>query len=363
MPLAVDIGGAAGPPLTSEGLGDRFIRIAEVLQVMRKHPPSQGVPTAPDAEQSDDCMILHQQNIQSYRIEGEVAWASHSEILRVFDEWKGQGTHNRPYLHSEVFAPVKVVLAEWDDPIRAALVWGPVYPWQNKLGLLRPGQPLWRAYASVAVLNSKYGQAYYRAFLKSNPPKATKPHGLKAAAVNQIPIARRGHAPAELDRVAELAHQMMALHEAAEECLPRLRGMLRRVNGYSLSFEQLYRDSFEKQFQAVQRRLDDELRRLLGLGETEEQELLELLRLPKSESLQTEMFEPWDMLPPLPPTPPVRILLDEDRSPVEVGGEDVNGKQAEIREALKLLRYWEEIVNSRPPRELETRAVSEAATA
>src|SRR5205085_2413288 len=92
-----------------------------------------------------------------------------------------------------------------------------------KLATRVPGQRLWLVYAAVAVLNSRFGEAYYRALLGQTLLKAAAPHGLKIQALKQIPVARADWEYEELGKVVDLTHQLSALHEGREEALPLIR--------------------------------------------------------------------------------------------------------------------------------------------
>jgi hypothetical protein len=364
MPVVVDRGGIALPTQEWTTPEDPYYRVDDILSIRTAHPPSRidkNVPVVqerPQPETDDDCMVLHAPQIQQYRIEGEPSWASHAEILSAFQKmWEREkGNGLRPYYAEEVFAPVKIVFAEASqvaEPIRAALAWGPVYPWQSKLATLKPEQPLWRAYASVAVLNSRYGLAWYRRLLRERPPRSERPHGLKVNALKRVPIAKRGYNPDVLERVVEMAHQLSTLFEARQECLPQFHGIIHAFRGLSEHAEAHYAERFSEQIRGVERRLQPYLCRLLGLEDEAEEEAL-LIELKPTEAGpfgQDYLFSEVDLLPKPVPGPAVILFSDEEESWMRQLLQQSSGATSELR-ALKLLRYWHGVVNSPPPAEL-----------
>ena len=355
MPILADSGSVVGVQPDEPGEEDRYIRIKDVLELRHQHPPKGGVTRRSEPDSLDDCLILKQKNIQRFCFRGPLSWACYEEIAEGFRD--GRSGRLRPYSRAAVFAPVKVVLAESDRPIRAVLTYGPVYPWQNKLATLREGQRLWLAYAAVAVLNSNFGGQFYRKYLLQNPTCSKKRHGLSKAAVVRVPVAKRDYTFEELGKVVDLTYQRQALAEACEACVSQLQGKLGRVDGKQCEMGAHYTKAFAKHMEGVEARLQDEIRRLLGLDETEEYRLLRDERSPAhGSSAQRSFFQPWEMMPAPPPPPPIKLIpaAERDAFPVEACA----GRRVPDAEDIKLLQYWEGVINSRPPRDLRAETVA-----
>lgn len=343
--------GAGGNVGTEAGESrDPFVRLREVLQIHHATAPGRNaLDFREHPETLDDCLIATTAGIAPYCLRGPFRWAEYPRIAAAMHSARESGRgHNAPYRREWVFAPVKVVLAE-TVPIRAALVFEPCYPWQAKLATRQPGMQLWMVYAAVAVLNSQYSKALYEERLSKIRLRSAKPHGLKLEALKRMPVARVDWEYEELAQVADLAHQMIALHEGRVECLDLIQctlgpGMARRVA------EDHYGALFRQQIEAVDERLSRALCTLLGLDETAERALVQPRAVPKGrEQGQPTLFGDWDLLPPVPPPPPVR-LTGEAESPLRSFGRQVPPEAAQ--EIQDRLAFWEGAVNSRPPHEL-----------
>lgn len=358
MPVLLERGGAVYADGASGAFEDPYLRVRHVLAVRTAHPPTSvrtGEPAVGQREEPetlDDCMLLRAAHIQKYRIEGTPKWASHADILSAFQEMHcaGRGIGLRPYWREEVFAPVKVVFAETGGPdiLRAALAWGPVYPWQNKLATLVPGQPLALAYAAVGVLNSRYGLAWYRRILRENPPRAHNPHGLKVKALNRVPLARRDYPEQVLQAVAVYTHQLMALHEGLWECRQAFAGLVHRYADGPSDCSSYYARQFNRHIEGVERRMQPHLKRLLGLHDEAEEAAL-LREVDSSHSPAEPLFDELDTLMATPLG--VSLFGEAELEWWNRLQASIAPPQSEVH-ALKTLRYWNEAINSPPPREL-----------
>lgn len=344
MPSVERDTGCRQAPCEGEGEGDRFLRIGDILELLHCHPPSQPVILRDEPEEADDCLIVKRSNIQHFGLTGAMKWACYRDVTDRFAEMRAAGSnHLSPYSREDVFAPVKIVLAETDSPLlRAAVVYEPAYPWQNKLGIPKPGQRLWLVYAACAALNSRYGLACCRLNKKPLTLRSKNPPGVNLKAAREIPVARQNWEWNELTEVAALTHQLGALYDAEHEALPELTQQ-DPTNGWTFC------SSFQAALQAarldVTRRLDDACRRILGLTESEEEVLLNEVRLPDTaSSAQRRFLHDWDMLQPVPPSP-VQLLPASYPGP---------GTDAQHLAALRIVRYWETVVNSPPPRAILT---------
>lgn len=257
----------------------------------------------------------------------------------------GRTAHIAIYDAGEVFAPVKVVIAEHPAPIRCVLSYLPVYPARGILGLVRPGQHLWLAYAVTAVLNSPCGRALYERLHWSNYGCPPSSDGLDKQTLYQVPIARTDVDREDLRLVAELTHQITTLYQAERECLVNLA----------------------RQRQDVLQRLHDAVPRLLGLSEQGTQQLLgqgQTLSDAEGESEQHSLgFPPSELLPPAPKLPPVDLLIPVQRRRLETlrGHDAVPDEQEERFERLKRIAFWEGSVNRGLPEDVQIGAVEPAA--
>src|SRR5262245_10882870 len=163
------LAGTAGRHAASErrtGSTD-FICVGDVIHLSRRHRPLaevlDSIERKPGPESLDHCLLVRQRSIQPFHFAGDLRWIDYSVLPeRQRRQAKpGSAAHIAIYDADEVFAPVKVVIAEHPAPIRCVLTYLPVYPARGTLGLIRPGQCLWLAYAVTAVLNSPCGQALY----------------------------------------------------------------------------------------------------------------------------------------------------------------------------------------------------------
>ncbi|MDQ2733325.1 MAG: hypothetical protein M3Y56_16875, partial [Armatimonadota bacterium] len=199
---------------------DQFILLGDVLDIHRAHFPGSGVASHPERNGSYDCRLVSQEEIQPFRIEGPERWADYRGILQAYDDRRkaGSPSHTAPDAPDSVFATVKVVIAERDEPLRATLTFSPLYPTRGKVALPRPGHSTSLIYAAVAVLNSAVGQALYRQILQQHEGRSRAKDGISAQGLRNLPIAPRDYNPAYLGKVALLTHQMMTLYEAEHHC-------------------------------------------------------------------------------------------------------------------------------------------------
>ena len=225
MLVATNNRGASGARGVEVGQArDPYIRVHQVLQIHHATAPSRNaVSLLDEPETLDDCLIAMSANIARHHLKAPFQWVNYDQVESVMEEARRPGSgKNYPYTREQLFAPIKVVLAE-AVPIRAVLTFEPCYPWQAKLATRVPGQRLWMVYAAVAVLNSRFGKAYYSGLLARATLKSATPHGLKISALRHLPVARAEWEDEELGKVVDLTHQLIALYEGREECLPTIR--------------------------------------------------------------------------------------------------------------------------------------------
>lgn len=321
---------------SAEAADSRHIRLGEVLEFRRAHiPPSVRVGVEPEPRSNDHCLFLRQGDIQPFHPARADHWVSYKDIEDAFSEARANSSrsHNAPYSRDQVFAAVKVVLAERPNPIRALLAWEPVYPARGILGVLRPGQRLWLGYAAVGVLNSPFGQALYDLELRARG-RTTRKDGLDKEALNAIPIALLSYEEDALHQVASLTCQIAALYEARRECVAR----------------------FTRQIEDSRERLNQALPRLLGISERGAHALLGN-KEPTSPNSSLELpYAASDFLPPLPSLPPLRLLSPEQETRLaELDERRSLQADAVERDQLRRLRYWQEVVNDSLPDELGPR--------
>lgn len=348
--LVADVEGTVTNPGPETESRD-FILIGDVLEIVRHHPPvarvMEGIEEESEQLSIEHCVVARQKDIQAFHLAGELSWIDYSALIRRvrLQDGAGRTTHISPYAEAEVFAPLKLVIAERPTPIRCVLTYLPVYPWRGMLGLMRPGHHVWMVYAAAAVLNSKWGESLYELLHWAEHGREPSKHGLDKAVLNQIPVARANHRWEDLRAVAELAHQISAIYEAQRECIA----------------------TFSRQRIDLERRLEDAIPRLLRLSEDRASRLLEFgvyTEEAQSEPLQESLgFLPSDLLPPLPKLPPVELLTPDQRSRLEMLSQlqEVPDAQEEQFERLKQIAFWEEVVNHGLPENLQIGVVEPAA--
>lgn len=362
MLTVVDRADVAPPRTTVPDDEDPYIRVKHIFKFRTAHPPPRvdlsaaAVPERHEASSLDDCLQLRSSNVARYGIAGEPRWVNFEEIDIAFDQaWgMGKGKQLRPFTREEAFAPVKLVVADHFNPIRASLVWGPAYAWQCKLAPLAEGQHLWYAYASVAVLNSRYGRAWYTRLTRAAKLRSAKPHGVKIPILRDIPILKKGFEDSVLVRVVGLTHQLMALHEARQECPPLFHEIMSRdASGYLGHAEDQVREVIDTQFSSVERRLEAHITRLLLDNSADEIALLQELEDPGRLG-QGSLFNEVDLhlLTRRPEPPPATIFTSHEARWLAMASKG----DPESREllALRTLRFWDQAINSNPPGELVT---------
>lgn len=304
-------GGGRDAPGGEGDPGERHLLLRDVLKLTRNHPPPLPIleheaPAAPD-----HCLFARQRNIQPYRFVDSPSWVSYAEARDLFRQAKEQGStsHVAPFAHDAVFAPLKVVLADRDRPLRAVLTAEPVYPARGWLGTLLPGQRPWLAYAAVAVLNSGLGQQYYDQ-LRGIPSGETGAD-LEKELLEQLPVARRDFTDPELRQVARLCRQLHLLYQAEAAC----------------------RRSFLAHIHRTEARLRTAIERLLGLREVEvvrgRRHRVTIAPEQLALDLGVELEDPSSA--------PIRLLEP--------------GEEADP-EAEQLLASWEETINACLPEEM-----------
>lgn len=330
-------GGATGASLAQLATSDGdYIRVGEILDFRRAHPPTVPVAERTDRLTSDDCLVVRQRNIQPFRITGEPRWTGYGAIVGAFATMRRQGrsSHIAPYAADAVFAPVKVVVAERPDPLRAILTYEPVYPWRGRLGTLLPGTRLWLAYAAVASINSSLGRISYREFLERSARRSPN-HGLDKEALDSIPVARREYDERHLRAVAGLACQVSALYEAGREC----------------------QMTFGNQIADLEWHLEHAIPRLLGLPDTAGSDHPAAPESRHAPASQPRLeFPASELLGRLPNLPPVRLLDDAQRRRLSdlLRRPNLSPREQQNRAGLQRLAFWEDAVTNSLPRELDT---------
>ncbi|HET6386912.1 MAG TPA: DUF433 domain-containing protein [Armatimonadota bacterium] len=338
MPVVTDHDGVAMTPHAAPTGGDPYIRLGEILRLRRTHLPQKELRLKAEPESIDDCRIVAQAETTQYHFRGTPRWLAYVDVEEWRDHRRSQLSHTRPPTREDVFAPVKIVLAEHDWPIRAVLSYEAICPTRAKMGILGPGSSLWLAYAALAVLNSAVGQGLYREMLEEQEGRSRTPSGLSMSVLRQMPVAARNAPEGQLARVAHAAHQVTALYEAQEEC----------------------RADFRNLIIATRERLLGEVCALLSLSEEHARNLIESVRpLPLDDhpgpDPQLMLFgETRD----IPPVPPIKFLDEEERRSLErLRRQHKNGGIPSGDEGnwtrLRNLRLWEERLATRPPKYLE----------
>lgn len=313
----------------------RHTLLGDVLEIRRQHFPSLSVALSDRRVTLDHCRVLHGEEIQQFRFTGQELWADYNEIAAKFAERKAAGgrAKTRPYAREVVFAPVKIVLAEQDEPLRAVLTYEPVYPRRGKLALLRPGQPLAMTYAAVGVINSAIGQAYFRKLLREETGLPRSRDGISKEILAQLPLSHADAPAGQIDVVARLACKAAAIHEAEREC--------------GRDFWQLLRP--------VRERLVCEICVLLCLDEAEAHALLQSVAdLVLEDVLRPNLFDRGQELPPLPPVrllSPAQLRLHESLR-LRDEREELAGSDLVELVRLERLLFWQEAIEAGPPASL-----------
>jgi hypothetical protein len=289
---------------------DRYVQLGEVLSFTRNHPPPRDCQpqTAADDVFADSCLYVQEESVRPYRLAGPLAWASYGEIRECFTRTRSSGrrSHIAPFSQAAVFASLKVVLADRDAELRAVLTPLAVYPRRGIIGTLVPWQDFRLTYAAVALLNSRVGLGLYRRALRAQTSRMRKGDGIDKKVLTTLPVACRGYRMAHLEHVASLCSQIIALHEAEEEC----------------------GRSFDRQLRETHDRLLPAIVHLLGWPEYA-LERLARETFPENAQLSFDLDEFR-----MPSRPPVRLV----EPGMKLG-----------RVELKRLRYWEGAVNAPLP--------------
>ena len=338
MSVFVRDGITTGQSVEHGTVSDPYIRVRDILEIHRTHFPGHYDQTHDTPSGEYDCRVVRQRDIQRFRIRGKAEWADYLQIVDTFEERRKAGRTGLTALASSgvVFARVKIVIAEQDEPIRAALTFEPVYPRRGKSALLRQGQSLWMAYAALAVLNSALGQALYRQDLLRREGRSRGSDGISLQGLENLPVARLGYEPATLERVAVLSCQIGTLYAAEQECA----------------------HDFEEELAATHERLRWATRELLGFSIEEAEELirnvacLDTLKDEQSSGQANLFKEPRD----LPPHPPVHLLtLDDrinlDRLAIQSERDELPDNEKRRLDALKGIAAWDAKLKLAPPRD------------
>ncbi len=345
MPTATDTGRPPVPASLLQTGDDPYLLLKQVLHLRRAHFRS-SVELVSRPRTADDCLVVASDGIRPYHLTAAEPWANYDEIAGSFTREPGQPrlAHTASYSREFVFAPVKVVVGEQDDPLRAAIAYESLYLRRGKIGVLRPGQPVAMAYCAIAVLNSAIGTALYHRLHRRIHGAPPSEFGVSMKVLEQMPVCHR-EAPVEQVRVvARLAHQLSALCQAERE-IDR---------------------EFYDQSEFLWQRLLVEVGLLLKLRPGESQELLRTIEvLNLRDARQPGLF---DTLGSLPPVPPLELLSDRQlQRHNELLERDPTGALApeeivELR-ALNRLLFWQDAVNASPPWDLRQVSEREALTA
>lgn len=327
MPTVIDGGTRRPQPATDHDADDPFIRVGEVFDFRRSHLPSVEFTEVAEQLTLDHCHTLRQADIQQFRTVRTPRWADYNEIAAAYQEQLAAGSqsHNRPFPRERAFAPVNLVVAEAYPPIRATMVFHPIYPGRAKVGTFIPGQRLWLAYAAVAVLNSERGRCEYEHWYRELEKKEPARDNISAKALRKIPVANKEYRREQLYAVAHLACQLSGLYEAEHEC----------------------RTKFPTQIEHTKQLLWHQVGNLLG---------------PREEQIDVGALTngptplPFDVSEgvPLPKLPPVQLLATEQRDRLDFlrHAKGTFGADAGEFQHLKLLAFWEDAVNNGLPGEL-----------
>jgi uncharacterized protein (DUF433 family) len=294
---------------------DEFILLGDVLEIHRQHFPTGHVALSTGARGPDSCRVIHSGEIRQYLVVGPEAWAEYAEIVATIQRRRAQGSPAKlsAYRRHQVFAPLKILIAEHDRPLRAAVVREPAYPNRAKLGTLLPEQPTEMLYAALGMLNSDIGWALYRDIIKVGRGRVTVPDGPPKWALSTLPIAHRSHAPAELLQVVRLVHYLSVISEA----------------------EQRSHSDLSEHLQPLRERLVSALAALLHLDEPEARTLMETVQYPPH---QLTFLLPDLGLSPLPPP---RLLTDEQRRRLEQLSDHSERGLLSAQEETDLERLWQ----------------------
>lgn len=312
------------PPVSQEPAGDRIL-LKEVLALSRQHPPIEKPAELAQPSSLNHCLVLRDGNIKSYRWVRELRWVDFEELLVNFkaqikrQRETGKGARFTPFHREDVFAPVKVVIADRPNPLRAVLTYESIYPYRGWLGTPHEGVHIWLAYAAVGVLNSRMGQLLYHKLHGSILEKAPAPDRLARTVLEQMPVAKRTFRKQELHLVAQLVCQIGTLYEAENEC----------------------KASFSTQIRDLEDRLGWAVEALLGLREEDVRAIEDA-----PQSTQWPLIADSELLGRIPALPPVKLLSSQERerlASLEAISE-LGQRQAVEFHQLKLRRYWEEVL-------------------
>ncbi|MDQ2731812.1 MAG: hypothetical protein M3Y56_09155 [Armatimonadota bacterium] len=334
---AVGFGRAIPPSPKRQSGRERPLLLEDILDLRRAHWLKDCV--NPDAQPfgANSCLLIPSDGVQQFHVSHSDGWADYDRIRESFSHEReakkssGSPVKRSPFPHEWVFSPVKIVIADTDEPIRASMTSDAVYPKRAKVGLLRANQPLAMAFAATALLNSTVGQAYYRRLLHHHEGKARSQFGLLKSILKKMPVAAADYQDELLFRLAKETYQLSTLYRASREIsildlLPFIQTLHGRVSS----------DSYA----------------LLGLSEVEVIELLlsvQDLDLKDELGVLTLFSGDWMNTPVV----PVRLLSAPDRerfrflkqqAPRELTPGDTNRLEQWNR-----LEYWEYLANADLP--------------
>jgi uncharacterized protein (DUF433 family) len=201
---------------------DPYIRVKDVVKFHRAHPPARAFldPTTFDCQGADCCLVIPSGGVSSYLIDEPVGCVSYRALIEAFQAERldkarrGKRLRRAPFLAWEVFAPLKLLLADRDRPLRTSATIEPVYPLRAKMGVYRATVPPIWVYVALGVINSAYGNAYYGEDLLQRTGVSHAIDGTNEKALEEIPLAHRDAERRFITAAADLAYQLMTLREA-----------------------------------------------------------------------------------------------------------------------------------------------------
>ena len=287
MPSVIDQGMGTIGGLRHQGANDPYIRVGNVLNFIRGQFPGmlhQYVPVRVEPQGRDVCRILPAQSVRQFWLDADPAWASYADIVAGFKKRREAGLpgHGVKFPADTVFSPLRVVLEDHDEPIRAALTTQVVYPMRGRLGNLKANvAPVW-LYVAVGVMNSVYGQAFYRLHMSTEFGTKHSPWGVNSEALHRIPLVRRDQLEVSYEHLESVAYQVHQLTIHHSEVL--------RAGGYP------------GEYQDARERLKAVISLLLALDETDERKLIDSIAdLKVIDTSQPNMVEPRPDFSTLPP--------------------------------------------------------------
>jgi len=316
---------------------DDYIRVKDVLQVRRGHPPVGGFGELhPEPTGTDDCRVLESKDIQQFHLRPAGRWTKYQQIEAAFaaSRLDGRASHIAPYREEFVFSPYKLVVAEAERPLRIAVSTQAVYPARGKLAVLREGISLEWLYLAAGVLNSAFGQALYRRLACEVRGRPSRPSdGVLQKAIEQVPLAHRSSSAALRHEAAQAAYRIATLCE------------LQAATG---------RDETEIIVRLRQRFLAT-VSEVLQLSEDDARALLREVADFHLTDDPHGLFTPLEQLPPM---PPLTILTSAERGDLaEFRNAGAKGRLGEAElgewERLAELEDWEAALEADLPATLE----------